>query len=708
MIETRAVWRVTYFSNGQNFKSDFNDGGDMNKSLFRNFIAIVSVGLGVALSIAAPSAYAVTQFSAGRSHSCAVTDSGAARCWGFNSNGQLGNGGTAAATSAVNVSGLTSGVTAVTTGNQHSCAVVNGGVKCWGINLKGQLGDGTNTQSLTPVDVSGLTTGVASISAGLEFTCAITIAGGVKCWGEGASGELGRGSIIDSNVPVDVTGLGSGVAAINAGARHACVRTTSGGAKCWGANSDGRLGDASNTQRLTPVDVDGLLSGVATIDAGWAHTCAVTTSGGAKCWGNNGAGQLGAGTTSNSNVPVDVSGLTTGVTSISAGGADNTFSHSCAVTTSGTLKCWGINSFGQLGNGTTTQNLTAVDVSGISSGATSVDAGSETSCALVGGALSCWGRDGLGNLGNGGANTNSSTPVAVVGLKSPQTISFAPISDKTFGAAPFSAVVSASSGLAVTLISFTPTVCTVSGLNITIIGAGTCNLNAGQPGDAIYEIAPEAGQSFNVAKAAQSITFAALADKTFADVPFVVGATTSSGLDPVFSSLTNTTCTVSGTAVTVVAAGQCTIAADQAGNGNYLAASQVAQSFNTAKAAQTISFDSPGSKTAGSLFDIGATSSSGLTVSIDTQTPTICTASGTSITLIRAGTCTLQASQGGNGNYNAASNVNQSFTVLSSGDGGGGGGCAMGNGRNADLTLALLCLFALWRVGSKRRVAKVA
>jgi alpha-tubulin suppressor-like RCC1 family protein len=139
------------------------------------------------------------------------------------------------------------------------------------------------------------------------------------------------------------------------------VVTTSGGAKCWGSNGSGQLGDGTTTQSSTPVDVSGLTSGVASISSGTLHTCAVTTSGGAKCWGRNVNGQLGVESSPNRTTPVDVSGLTSGVASISAGS-----SHTCVVTTSGGAKCWGINANGQLGDGTTTQSSTPVDVSGFS------------------------------------------------------------------------------------------------------------------------------------------------------------------------------------------------------------------------------------------------------------------------------------------------------------------------------------------------------
>ena len=300
----------------------------------------------------------------------------------------------------------------VAAGALHTCAVTNGGgVACWGHNAHGVLGDGTTTDRLTPVAVNGLRTGVAVLAAGVQHTCALTTAGGVVCWGSASAGQLGAGPVTPPLTPVAVTGLSSGVTAIAAGAFHTCAVTSAGGVMCWGYNGQGQLGDGTTENRFTPVAVSGLSSGVTTIAAGAYYTCALTNVGGVACWGVNAFGQLGDGTTTGRPTPVAVTGLSNAVAAVSAGSQ-----HTCALTTAGGVVCWGGNAAGQLGDGTTTPRLTPVAVSGLSSGVTGVEAGSIHSCALTNGAaVMCWGDNTAGQLGDG-TTTGRPTPVAVTGI----------------------------------------------------------------------------------------------------------------------------------------------------------------------------------------------------------------------------------------------------------------------------------------------------
>jgi alpha-tubulin suppressor-like RCC1 family protein len=350
--------------------------------------------------------------SGGFFHGCALTVAGGAKCWGDNSERALGDGTTKSRHTPVDVNGLSSGVVAITPGQVHTCAITTGGgAQCWGDNTFGAIGDGTTDSRLAPVDVSGLTTGVDAITAGWH-TCALTTGGGVKCWGPNDSGQLGDGTTDMSLIPVDVSGLTSGVAAITAGGQHTCASTTGGGVKCWGDNFHGSLGDGTTSERDTPVDVVGLAGGVVAISTNETHTCALTTGGGVKCWGDNRYGQLGDGTTKNRHTPVDVSGLTTGVSAITTG-----YHYSCALTTSGGLKCWGTNFYGQLGDGTYQERHTPVDVAGLSSGVASISktAGWFTCALTTNAGAMCWGNNNQGQLGDG-TEKDRRKPVAVVGF----------------------------------------------------------------------------------------------------------------------------------------------------------------------------------------------------------------------------------------------------------------------------------------------------
>lgn len=327
---------------GDNVYAQVGDGTSEER-----WTAVPVIGLGGLAQTAA----------AGGSHTCASSTTGAARCWAYNWFGQVGDGTDTDRDLPTPVLGLGSGVQAIVTGMIHSCALVGGGVKCWGANGFGQLGDGSDTQRLAPVQVSGLASGVQAIAAGGEHTCALTTGGGVKCWGANDYGQLGNNSTNTQHAPVNVSGLASGVVAISAGRFHTCAVTSGGGAKCWGANENGELGDGTQSERHVPVDVSGLASGVASIAAGQGHTCARTSGGGVKCWGSNSWGQLGDGSGSDRLTPVDVSGLASGATSIGVGS-----DHSCAVASAGRVLCWGSNQYGQLGNDTDADSLAPVFV----------------------------------------------------------------------------------------------------------------------------------------------------------------------------------------------------------------------------------------------------------------------------------------------------------------------------------------------------------
>jgi hypothetical protein len=233
-------------------------------------------------------------------------------------------------------------------------------VLCWGANSSGQLGDGTTTGRLTPVPVSGLTDSVKTVAVGRYHTCALTTSGGVLCWGYNKEGQLGDGTTTDRLTPDAVSGLAGGVAAVSTHAYHACALTTGAGVLlCWGDNERGQLGDGTTIDRLTPVVVSALPLGVGGVSVGGAHTCAVTTAGDLLCWGYNGDGRVGDGTTTDRSTPTAVSGLDGGVAAVAAGGL-----HTCALTRGGAVACWGFNGLGAVGDGTTTDRWTPTPVIG--------------------------------------------------------------------------------------------------------------------------------------------------------------------------------------------------------------------------------------------------------------------------------------------------------------------------------------------------------
>ena len=186
-------------------------------------------------------------------------------------------------------------------------------LKCWGRNDEGQLGDGTDTDRATPVDVVGLSSDVANVALGGRHTCAITgTLGGVKCWGLNGFGQLGDGTLINRTTPVDVPFLSVGMTDIDAGFFHSCALTSGGFALCWGHNVFGQLGNGLTCPLTctTPSNVQGLLGGVPTLHAGDFHSCAVISISSVKCWGYNLFGQVGDGTSGdNRPLPVDVLGV---------------------------------------------------------------------------------------------------------------------------------------------------------------------------------------------------------------------------------------------------------------------------------------------------------------------------------------------------------------------------------------------------------------
>jgi alpha-tubulin suppressor-like RCC1 family protein len=368
----------------------------------------VTITVGSIVSASATPGVATPAVAAGQGHSCALGHTGLVWCWGDDVDGQLGNGGTTRSDTPVPVMGLPlglpSGVIAVATGQYHSCALTRlGAVVCWGYDANGELGDGrVETQSSTPVAVIGLSSGVVAISAGGYDTCARTATGVDLCWGA-ASG---------SPVPVRPNGLNTTVVSVAAGSYTFCAVTSAGADLCWGT---GALGNPNANSSITPYPVldpagTANLPTVAGFSVGYGITCARNSVGTALCWGN---GPLGDGVTVMSTLPVQVL-VSAGtpiadVAAIATGNQD-----ACALTTGGGILCWGYNAWGQLGYGTNSDAYFATPVTGLSSGVTGISMGEDHTCAVTTtGAVWCWGL--FGSLGNVSGN-GSEVPSQVVGV----------------------------------------------------------------------------------------------------------------------------------------------------------------------------------------------------------------------------------------------------------------------------------------------------
>ncbi len=321
--------------------------------------------------------------AAGEEQSCAVTADGNAWCWS----------GTAAR---VQVPTLTGNVKAVSAGGgplfaqnpvAFACAVTTaGGVWCWGDNSQGELGNGTTTNSTVPTPVSGLSSGVIAVSAGPDYSaCAVTGDGNVWCWGSNGADVLGDAG--SSLVPVKLSGFTGAVSAVSVGYVSACAIVAGGGVECWGTNTDGQLGNGSKATSLAPVQVTGITSGATAIAVGTTYACAVV-SGGVQCWGNNGFGA--------SSVPAPVTGLASGATAVSIGAAGGVTNDTTCAIVSGGVQCWGDNTYGELGDNSTTNSAVPVAASVLTSGVTALSVGPLPPCGgdcaiKSGGSVWCWG-----------------------------------------------------------------------------------------------------------------------------------------------------------------------------------------------------------------------------------------------------------------------------------------------------------------------------
>jgi alpha-tubulin suppressor-like RCC1 family protein len=338
-------------------------------------------------------------------HACALIADGSVWCWGSNVYGQIGNGNISAAVKSLipeKVVGIEDAI-AISAGNLHACAALSGGaVKCWGSNANRQLGSiAPANSSGTPITVAGLP-GVTAVACGGYFSCGLS-AGAVYCWGSNNTGRLGSGKTFNelgsTATPVAVAGVTTAVS-LAAGPINGCVALASGSVQCWGFNSDGQTGTLPPFAQdvPSPSTVAGITGPIA-LTIGEYHVCGLLPAGTIKCWGSNTQGQLGDGhLTSRSATPLDVVGIS-GAMAVAAGLLDT-----CAIGADGRARCWGFGGLGDGGTASSSSN-TPVVVMGLSD-ARKLSANEATGCAVrADGSVACWGGNYYGTLGDG-SNAN--------------------------------------------------------------------------------------------------------------------------------------------------------------------------------------------------------------------------------------------------------------------------------------------------------------
>jgi len=404
-----------------------NSSGQLGTGDFRDSSVPVQVsGIGGAATPA-------IAIAAGAFHTCALLGDGSVKCWGDANQGQLGNGATSgrSATPVQVVTGgfgfVVNGLRSIAAGGDHTCAIhVSGQVYCWGANFAGQLGNGSTTLQSHPVTASGISPAsgytAIGVSAGRAHTCAQLVAttGGNKtitaCWGDNGHGQLGNGGSADSSVPVLLTSYPN-VRSVAAGGDHACALFTDGTVRCWGDDAEGQIGNGLSG-RLDTASPDlahakaGVPTAVTTLPRaralalGAGHSCAVVAGGTVQCWGANLRDQTGDGSIFERTAPSSAAPAA-GVSAAAVPQISGGDYHTCATLSTGAVKCWGYDYWGQVGNGQWGGGdvLTPTAVGGVDE-VISTCAGQDHSCALrADGSVWCWGLNNHGQIGNGASGT---------------------------------------------------------------------------------------------------------------------------------------------------------------------------------------------------------------------------------------------------------------------------------------------------------------
>ena len=592
------------------------------------------------------------------------------------------------------VTALGYGVKAISSNSLNRfCAItVDDNVACWNMTV---------SEGLTVIGFVGTYSWfakVVEVSVGDGVVCARTVSGGVKCWGRNDVGQLGNGTnISEYDTSGDyVIGLSSGVLSVGFVNNRPCAVVTTGELKCWG-NGDltpvvvALAIAAKNVTDGCVVMVDGtsgcagpggVLSASGVVSAGESTYCSLEITPGRISFCRSNPSYASLPSNIGDKLPADLVALD----------IPTTQGHAFALTASGQVLSWGtefsplyyefinlleeqVISFNQ------PQDMTAGEVQilaatgGMSGLPVTFSSKTPSKCSVT--------PEGLVTalaVGTCSIQADQSGIVAQYGTApslirtfaiemGEQYISFVQPENVTYGAAPYALSAAASSGLPVTFTSATATVCAVTGSGtVTILVAGDCVINVDQSGDANYFSSPQVSRTFTVNQASQAITFSQPFPRPFGVAPYALTATGGTSGNPVtFTSSTTAVCTVTiGGTVTIVSAGNCTINTNQAGNANYIAASQVSRTFTVSQASQVITFTQPSIKTFGvAPYALTATGgSSGNPVIFTSSTTAVCTVTtGGMVTIVSAGDCTISTNQAGNANYLVASQVSKTFTI---------------------------------------------
>lgn len=382
-------------------------------------VLAVGAGVGIALANSGGPTYVkpldgegVAQIALAEEHGCALMLDGTVECWGNTVEGQLGTGSLSGSLKPVKVKGLDN-VTQIAVKATHACAVrTSGDLWCWGINEDGELGAGTQTDA-EPAPVKAKLDQVKMVTISDYVTCALRVDSTVWCWGGADDSLLGQEVATHNHIePLQIPGL-TDVSKIYSGNWHSCALKASGSVVCWGNNLWGQLGRGTNAtqeKKGAPAAPVKGLDNVVSLSLGYFHSCAVLRDTTVRCWGNNAAGQLGDGNTKNTNVPVEVTGLS-GVSQLALGE-----DHSCALLTDQQVECWGSDEFDQLGSATESSSTTPVHADLVAP-ATLIAAGNHFNCAGSSSHLQCWGKNVAGQLAQGN-NDRVHVPVNVKLAKS--------------------------------------------------------------------------------------------------------------------------------------------------------------------------------------------------------------------------------------------------------------------------------------------------